>query len=206
MRAADLNPMQILIPHFALVLADLTALLIPIFFSLVIYCLKLLICGWRYSFPYTTTKMEFQPISKTLDLIPASQLSKLNIPFVDIQVACGFTGFPSPADDWKQKALSLDDYLNLKENTTFYFRAKGESMLELGVTDGDILIVDTTLNPIEGKMCLCRLDGELIGKMVEKRRDGMYLLSANTKIKPFKLEGETELIVFGVVTHTIKKL
>ena len=143
---------------------------------------------------------------KYFDILPISQLSKLNIPFIDTHVSCGFTGFPSPAEDFRQKALSLDDYLNLKENTTFYFRAKGESMLELGVYDGDILIVDTTLDPMSGKMCLCRLDGELVGKMVEKRSDGMYLLSANTRIKPFKLEGETELVVFGVVTHTIKKL
>ena len=150
--------------------------------------------------------MDSIPLSKTLELIPANKLSNLRLPFIDVAVSCGFTGFPSPADDWKQKGLSLDDYLNLKENTTFFFKAKGESMLELGVCDGDTLIVDTTLDPIIGKMCLCRLDGELVGKMVEKRRDGTYLISANKNIKPFKLEGETELIVFGVVTHTIKKL
>lgn len=150
--------------------------------------------------------MENVTETKYFDLLPVSYLTKLKIPFIDTNVSCGFTGFPSPAEDFRQKALSLDDYLNLKENTTFYFRAKGESMLELGVTDGDILIVDTTLDPVPGKMCLCRLDGELVGKMVEKRSDGLYLISANQKIKPFKLEGETELVVFGRVTHTIKKL
>lgn len=141
----------------------------------------------------------------TIKILPLRAIGKLKIPFIDIIVRCGNTGFPSPAEDYLLKKLSLDELLNIKESTTFYFEATGTSMIGFGIQDGSILVVDTTLDPIPGEACLCRYDGELMVKMIEKRNEEIYLVSANPSIKAFKIEGESELIFFGLVTCIINR-
>ena len=143
--------------------------------------------------------------TEVLRIIPITRIGSTRLRFIDIPARCGNTGFPSPAEDYLLKKLSLDELLNIKESTTFYFEAVGDSMIGFGIQDGSILVVDTTLDMIPGEACLCRLDGELMVKMIEKKKDGIYLVSANPNKKPIKVEGESELIFFGLITSIINR-
>ena len=144
-------------------------------------------------------------VTETLRLLPVREVSTLLIPFVDVPVNCGNTGFPSPAEDHKHQKLSLDELLNVKENTTYFFEAAGDSMADFGIQNGSVLVVDTTLDPIPGEACLCRYNGSLMAKIVEKRKDGVYLVSANPKEKAIRLEENAELVFFGVITSVINR-
>jgi DNA polymerase V len=115
-------------------------------------------------------------------------------------------GFPSPADDFKETRISLDRELVKNKEATFYARVSGDSMVGAGLDDGDLLVIDRSLNPENGKIAVCLVDGEFTVKRIKKENNKLYLMPENKKYKPIELKEENELIIWGVVEYVIKKV
>ena len=115
-------------------------------------------------------------------------------------------GFPSPADDFKETRISLDRELVKNKEATFYARVSGDSMVEAGLDDGDLLVIDRSLNPENGKIAVCLVDGEFTVKRIKKEKNKLYLKPENKKYKPIELKEENELIIWGIVEYVIKKV
>ena len=115
-------------------------------------------------------------------------------------------GFPSPADDFKETRISLDRELVKNQEATFYARVSGDSMVGAGLDDGDLLVIDRSLNPENGKIAVCLIDGEFTVKRIKKEKNKLYLTPENNKYKPIELKEENELIIWGVVEYVIKKV
>ncbi len=125
------------------------------------------------------------------------------VPFYQSPAACGFT---SPAADYLQDTLSLDQLLIRHPAATFFVRAKGNSMEGAGIFDDDILIIDRALNPVDGDVILALWDGELIVKRLVYRRGRPELHSEQVGYAPIRLNDEGRLDVWGVVTEVIHRL
>ncbi len=115
-------------------------------------------------------------------------------------------GFPSPADDFKEIRISLDKELVKNSESTFYARVSGDSMVEAGLDDGDLLVIDRSLYPESGKIAVCLVDGEFTVKRIKKERNKLYLIPENKKYKPIELKEENELTIWGIVQYVIKKV
>ena len=115
-------------------------------------------------------------------------------------------GFPSPADDFKEQRLSLDEELVKNKEATFYARVSGDSMVEAGLDDGDLIVIDRSLNPENGKIAVCLVDGEFTVKRIKKEKKKLYLIPENKKYNPIELKEENELIIWGIVQYVIKKV
>jgi len=115
-------------------------------------------------------------------------------------------GFPSPADDFKETRISLDKELVKNKEATFYARVSGDSMIGAGLDDGDLLVIDRSKNPENGKIAICLVDGEFTVKRIKKEKNKLYLMAENKKYKPIELKEENELIIWGVVEYVIKKV
>ena len=115
-------------------------------------------------------------------------------------------GFPSPADDFKEIRISLDEELVKNSEATFYARVSGESMIEAGIDDGDLLVIDRSLSPENGKIGICMIDGDFTVKRIKKTNGKLYLLPENKKYEAIELKEENELIIWGIVTYVIKSV
>ena len=115
-------------------------------------------------------------------------------------------GFPSPADDFKETRISLDRELVKNKEATFYARVSGDSMVGAGLDDGDLLVIDRSLNPENGKIAICLVDREFTVKRIKRENNKLYLMPENKKYKPIELKEENELIIWGVVEYVIKKV
>jgi len=99
-------------------------------------------------------------------------------------------GFPSPADDFKETRISLDKELVKNKEATFYARVSGDSMIGAGLDDGDLLVIDRSKNPENGKIAICLVDGEFTVKRIKKEKNKLYLMPENKKYKPIKRKEE----------------
>ena len=115
-------------------------------------------------------------------------------------------GFPSPADDFKEVRISLDKELIKNKEATFYAKVSGDSMVDAGLDDGDLLVIDRSLNPENGKIAICFIDGEFTVKRIKKEKGKFYLKPENKKYKSIELKEENELIIWGIVEYVIKKV
>ena len=131
---------------------------------------------------------------------PAPQLSAVRLPLFAGKVAAGF---PSPAADYVDKTLDLNELLIQKPAATFFVRAQGESMLGAGIHPNDILVVDRSLEPVSGKIVICALNGELTVKRLLHDDDQWLLRAENPRYPDIVLNDDLELVVWGVVTNVI---
>ena len=115
-------------------------------------------------------------------------------------------GFPSPADDFKEVRISLDKELVKNKEATFYAKVSGDSMVGAGLDDGDLLVIDRSLNPENGKIAICFIDGDFTVKRIKKEKDKFYLMPENKKYKAIELNEDNELIIWGIVEYVIKKV
>ena len=115
-------------------------------------------------------------------------------------------GFPSPADDFKEIRISLDKELVKNKEATFYARVDGDSMVGAGLEDGDLLVIDRSKNPENGKIAVCLVDGEFTVKRIKKEKEKLYLMPENKKYKKIEIKEEDELIIWGIVEYVIKKV
>ncbi len=114
-------------------------------------------------------------------------------------------GFPSPADDHIEKKLDLNDYLIKQKEATFFVRIKGDSMIDAGIHDNDIVIVDKSQKASNGDIVLASIDGEFTVKLLSSYKSKYRLLAANEKYKPIEINESMQFEVWGVVTGAVRK-
>ena len=115
-------------------------------------------------------------------------------------------GFPSPADDFKEIRISLDKELVKNPESTFYARVSGDSMIEAGLDDGDLIVIDRSLDHENGKIAVCFIDGEFTVKRIKKEEGKLFLMPQNKMYKPIEIKEGNELIIWGIVEYVIKKV
>ena len=114
-------------------------------------------------------------------------------------------GFPSPATDYMTQAIDLNKELVRHPAATFYGRVVGDSMIDAGVDEGDILVIDKALEARDGDMAVCFVDGEFALKYIYLRADGIVLKPANPKYPEIEITEGVDFKMWGVVTYIIKK-
>jgi DNA polymerase V len=129
--------------------------------------------------------------------------SELKIPFIPDGVSAGF---PSPAADFMETNIDLNAALSENPLATFYIRVNGNSMIDAGINDKDVLVVDRSLEPQNNKIAICCIDGEFTVKRIQVETDCLYLMPENSNYQPIKVTEENELIIWGIVTYVIKKM
>ncbi len=138
-----------------------------------------------------------------IDIYSALTETELEIPMVPGGISAGF---PSPALDFIDLSIDLNKHLIKHPSATFYGRVKGESMKDAGIFDNDLLIIDKSLEPVNGKIAVCYIDGEFTLKRIKLENKEVWLMPANTEYKPIKIEEYNNLIIWGIVTHVIKSV
>jgi DNA polymerase V len=138
-----------------------------------------------------------------LGLVEPDAATKLKLPLLLAGVQAGF---PSPADDFIDKRLDLNEHLISHPSATFFVRAVGDSMLGAGIHDGDLIIVDRAVEPQAGRVVMAALGGELTIKRLERRGERLFLAPANTDYPSFDVTAREDFEICGVATHVIHKL
>jgi len=136
-----------------------------------------------------------------LDIYSAETSTEVSRPFVDTGIRAGF---PSPADDFSYLSIDLNKELIKNKEATFFARVKGDSMRDAGLNDGDLLVIDRSLEPQDGKVAVCFIDGEFTVKRIKIDKDAVWLMPENENYAPIKVTADNELIIWGIVTAVIK--
>ncbi|MBF0384579.1 MAG: translesion error-prone DNA polymerase V autoproteolytic subunit [Candidatus Omnitrophica bacterium] len=126
---------------------------------------------------------------------------KIRLPYFLSRIPAGF---PSPADDFLEKKLDLNEFLIKHPSATFFVRVKGDSMVNAGINSGDILIVDRSLEPKDNKIVVAVLNGEFTVKRIKKKRDKLYLVPENPDFTPLEVTESMGFEIWGVVTNVIR--
>ena len=130
--------------------------------------------------------------------------SGISIPFIGHGISAGF---PSPALDFMEYAIDLNKYLAERNpQATFYIRVSGNSMVNAGIDDGNILVVDRSLEPTDGKIAICLIDGEFTVKRLKIDKEGVCLMPENPKYQPIKVTEDNQFAIWAIVTYVIKKI
>lgn len=127
---------------------------------------------------------------------------------MEIPLAAGGikAGFPSPAADFDETRISIDQIVVKNKTATFYAKANGNSMIDAGIDDGDILVIDRSIEATDNKIAVCVVDGEFTVKRIKKEADYLYLIAENKNFKPIKITEENEFLIWGIVTYVVKKI
>ena len=137
---------------------------------------------------------------KNLDLFEFIQKKQILTPiFIDSVSA----GFPSPATDYMENKLDLNEYLIKHPAATFIVKAKGPSMTDAGILSGDLLIVDRSISPKSSNIVIASVFGDLTVKKLKKKENSLFLLSANSDYPSIEVKEEMECFIWGVVTYII---
>ena len=115
-------------------------------------------------------------------------------------------GFPSPADDYLEEVLSLDDICITNPASTFLGRVKGNSLQDICIYEGDIAIIDKSLTPQNQDLVVCAIDGEFNAKILSIEKSAIRLMSANSDYKPIIVEPLSDFKVWGVITFVIQNI
>jgi DNA polymerase V len=140
---------------------------------------------------------------KIIDIFSADTQTALELPFVDDGISAGF---PSPALDFVENSIDLNKHLVKHPSATFYGRVKGDSLINAGIDNGDLLIIDRSLEPKNGKIAVCYIDGEFTAKRIKISKNEIWLISENENYKPIRVTEENDFLIWGIVTHVIKNL
>jgi len=139
--------------------------------------------------------------SPGLDLFKADVESEQCLPLVEGGIAAGF---PSPAQDYIDLSLDLNKTLIENPSSTFFGRVRGTSMVDAGIEDGDLLVIDKSLEPRDGDTVVCFLDGEFTLKYIQIEKEAVYLVPANPAFQPIRVTDANHFCIWGVVTYSIK--
>lgn len=129
--------------------------------------------------------------------------TRLEVPLFTAGISAGF---PSPADDFIDRRLDLNEFLITHPSATFFVRVEGTSMIEAGIRPEDILIVDKALEPRPGNIVIAVVDGEFTVKRFQKTRGKSFLLAENPGFKPIEITENMRVEIWGVVTYVIHKV
>lgn len=132
-------------------------------------------------------------------------------PDVTSELECLFVGevkagFPSPARDYIQNTIDLNKELIKHPGSTFLARVEGDSMFGEDIEDGDILIIDKSLEPMNGDVAVCFIDGEFTLKyiQIDRAKKEVILLPANDNFPSIQVTKENDFLIWGIVTYSIK--
>ena len=139
--------------------------------------------------------------SNKLDIYSALTETELKLPFVKEGISAGF---PSPALDFVDLTIDLNRHLIKHPSTTFYGLVKGQSMENVGINDGDLLVIDKSLEPIDNKIAVCYIDGEFTLKRIKIEKKQCWLIPENEIFQPIKVTEENDFLIWGIVTYVIK--
>ena len=115
-------------------------------------------------------------------------------------------GFPSPAQDYIESGIDLNKELVRHRASTFYGRVVGDSMTEAGIEEGDIIVIDKSLEARDGDLVVCFLDGEFAIKFLHTKNGELVLEAGNKAYAPIRIGASDDFRVWGVVTYIIKKM
>jgi DNA polymerase V len=137
----------------------------------------------------------------TLQLFAVDQTQERALPLVNGGISAGF---PSPAQDHLDLKLDLNKELIANPLSTFFGRVSGQSMKDAGILDGDLLVIDKSLDPNNGDIAVCFLDGEFTLKRLRMEADAVYLDPANPQYPSLKVTEDNHFCIWGIVTYTIR--
>ena len=137
---------------------------------------------------------------RELDYLITANISSIQpIPLYNSVAA----GFPSPAEDHMESSLDLNQHLIKHPSATFYVYARGDSMISSGIHDGDMLVVDRSLETKNDSIVVAIINGEFTVKSISKINGKLYLIPHNTNYNPIEITEEMDFEIWGVVTHSI---
>ena len=142
---------------------------------------------------------EFNEMEKAADALQEQDLPKMAQEGIH-------AGFPSPATDYMTQAIDLNKELVKHPAATFYGRVVGDSMIDAGVEEGDILVIDKSLGAQDGDLAVCFVDGEFTLKHLKFHENGLTLVPANEKYPSIEVGEGSDFIMWGVVTYVIKRV
>lgn len=134
--------------------------------------------------------------------LPVDEAEMVELPLYAHKVVAGF---PSPADDYIEARLDLNEKLIRNKEATFLLTVQGDSMKDVGILDGDILVVDRSIQPQDGKIVIAALDGELTVKRLSIKSTGTWLVPENDNYPPILVRESSDILIWGVVTATISQ-
>ena len=129
-----------------------------------------------------------------------STSKKFKIPLLNDSVSAGF---PSPADDYTEENIDLNEHLISNPFSTFFLRVKGESMINAGIKDKDLIIVDKSLIAKPGDIVIAMIDGEFTIKRLSIKNDELYLKAENHNYPDFSFKNHIDVQIWGVVIYSI---
>ena len=112
-------------------------------------------------------------------------------------------GFPSPADDYTEENIDLNEYLISNPFSTFFLRVKGDSMINAGIKDKDLIIVDKSLIARPGNIIIAMIDGEFTIKRLSIKNNELYLKAENHNYPDFRFKNHIDVQIWGVVIYSI---
>lgn len=115
-------------------------------------------------------------------------------------------GFPSPALDFMQERIDLNKALSENPLATFFVKVDGHSMVDAGINDKDVLVVDRSLSAQDHSIAVCFIDGEFTVKRIKLEKDGLWLMPENKNYQPIKVDENNQFQIWGIVTYVIKKI
>lgn len=139
--------------------------------------------------------------SRTIDIYSALTEATFELPYVNEGISAGF---PSPALDFVDLTIDLNRHIVKHPSATFYGRVKGHSLRDAGICDGDLLVIDRSLEPLNGKIAVCYIDGEFTAKRIKKAHNELWLLPENDDYAPIQIKEDDDFLVWGIITHVIK--
>lgn len=149
------------------------------------------------------TKAVRLPVSMIKPILNYIENKAFQLPLYGSKVAAGF---PSPAEDYIEKYLDLNEHLIKHPAATFFVRVTGSSMVDAGIQENDILIVDRSIKPTHGKIVVAAIDGQLTVKRLHIKNDKLILMPENPKFKPIEVQENSEVYIWGVVTNAIHSM
>ena len=123
----------------------------------------------------------------------------------DVQTA-NASGFGAAADDYMERGIDLNEQLIRNKPATFFMKMNGSSMINAGIFDGDILIVDRSVKPVNGKIVIAVIDGEMLIRRYERTINKLRLIPETPKLSPIEVSEFSDFKIWGVVVHLIRSI
>lgn len=138
----------------------------------------------------------------TVTIVTPDLSTELRLPYADGGIQAGF---PSPAQDYISESIDLNREIVTHPAATFYGRVTGDSMINEGIENDDIIVIDRSLEPMDGDLAVCCLDGDFTLKRIRLEVDRVWLIPANESFDPILVTPDNRFEIWGVVTYTIKR-
>lgn len=138
----------------------------------------------------------------SIDIFQPDLSTRMPLPYADQGIQAGF---PSPAQDYISESIDLNRELIPHPAATFYGRVSGESMIGDGIDPDDIIVIDRSLEPRDGDLAVCCLDGDFTLKRIRLEANRVWLVPANESFDPILVTPDNNFEIWGVVTYTIKR-